>query len=524
METKWYLSAWARWGSAILLPPVGLALLWLKPGGGFFRKLVGTLMIAAIGAAQAAYWFDLHIDLDGSGMRPMLRVGTPERNYAKLEADRAEQTAVAPPPLVDVADVMSLAAAQDKKPAKDQHVVEERPSADREVKAVAPSSGLYWTDYRGQNRDGIYAQAPILTLWPKQGLERVWKQPVGGGWASFVVANGIAYTIEQRRAKEAVTAYDMRNGRELWAHTYDADFQESMGGPGPRATPTYHQGFIYSMGATGELRMLDAKTGKLKWGKNILSDNDAQNLTWAQSAAPLIVDDKVIVQPGGKGKSIVAYNKITGARVWSSLSDQQAYTSPMLLKLAGVRQIVTVTAARMVGLKPEDGSLLWEYPWTTEYDVNAAQPIILDSTHVFVSAGYGHGAALVELTKTEDKISAHGVWNNTKMKNKFSSSVLYDGYIYGFDEAILACMDAKTGQLKWKGGRYGYGQLLLADGHLIVLSESGDVVLVKATPESHLELAKFAAISGKTWNVPAIDNGMLLVRNTTEMACFRIGK
>ena len=134
------------------------------------------------------------------------------------------------------------------------------------------------------------------------------------------------------------------------------------------------------------------------------------------------------------------------------------------------------------------------------------------------------GAALVELTKTENKLSARSLWTNTKMKNKFSSSVLYQGNIYGFDEAILACMDARTGELKWKGGRYGYGQLLLADGHLVVLSESGDVVLVKATPESHQELAKFEAISGKTWNVPAIDNGILLVRNPTEMASFRIGK
>ena len=526
MEPKWYHSGWARLGSSIVLPPIGLILLWINPHLGTFRKLLGSLLIAAIGAAHVFYWGDFHIDLDGSGMAPMLRRGKPESNYAKLEQDRAAQAQTSIPPAVATpADVFALEASQKTSQKTDPIVVEGQPSADLAVKPPPTIGTLYWTDYRGPNRDGIYSQAPILTLWPKKGLERLWKQPIGGGWASFVVAGGVAFTIEQRRAKEAVTAYDIKTGRELWAYSYDANFQESMGGPGPRATPTYHQGLIYSMGASGDLYVLDAKTGKLKWNKNILVDNEAQNLTWAMSSAPLIVDDKVIVQPGGnKGKSIVAYNKVTGARIWSALNDQQAYTTPMLATLGGVRQIVTVTAARMVGLKPEDGALLWEYPWTTEYDVNAAQPIVVDATHVFISAGYGHGAALVELTKTEDKLSARSLWTNTKMKNKFSSSVFYQGHIYGFDEAILACMDARTGELKWKGGRYGYGQLLLADGHLVVLSESGDVVLVKATPESHQELAKFEAISGKTWNVPAIDNGILLVRNPTEMASFRIGK
>lgn len=513
----------------MVLPPLGLALHWMNPNSGIVKKLLVSLLVLVFAAAHAFYWLDLHLELDGSGMKPMIRSGMPESNYARVEENRAKQ-AETPVPQIEAtqADVFALSAAQKNASDKTAQVATETSSNSALpslIPMAAPTSAPYWTDYRGPNRDGIYSQAPILTAWPKQGLQRLWKQPIGGGWAGFVVAGGVAYTIEQRRAKEAVTAYDLKTGRELWVHAYDADFQESMGGPGPRATPTYHQGLIYSMGATGELRVVDATTGKLKWNKNILADNDAQNLTWAMSSSPLIVDDKVIVQPGGnKGKSIVAYNKLTGARVWSVLNDQQAYTTPMLVKLGGVRQIITVTASRAIGLKPEDGELLWEYPWTTEYDVNAAQPIIVDDKHFFISAGYGHGAALVELTKTEDKLSAHGVWNNTKMKNKFSSSVLYQGNIYGFDEAILACMDARTGELKWKGGRYGYGQLLLSDGHLVILSEGGDLVLVKATPEGHQELAKFPAISGKTWNVPSIDNGLLLVRNTTEMACFRIGK
>jgi outer membrane protein assembly factor BamB len=237
------------------------------------------------------------------------------------------------------------------------------------------------------------------------------------------------------------------------------------------------------------------------------------------SAAPLIVDEKVIVLPGGTaGQSVAAYNKLTGEPIWKALDDKQAYTSPMLVTLAGKRQILVVSGKRIMGLTVENGSLIWEYPWTTEYDINSAQPLVLGENRVFISAGYGHGSAVLEITPAGVK----SIWANNRMKNKFSSSVLYEGNIYGLDEAILACINTETGELKWKGGRYGYGQLLLAGGNLVVTTETGDVVLVKATPESHQELARFHAVSGKTWNNPAISDGLLLVRNETEMACFRL--
>jgi outer membrane protein assembly factor BamB len=256
-----------------------------------------------------------------------------------------------------------------------------------------------------------------------------------------------------------------------------------------------------------------------------VKENQAENLQWGMAASPLIVDEKVIVLPGGPAAaSVVAYHKVTGQLIWGSQNDRQAYTAPMLVTLAGKRQLLVVSAKRAMGLTVEDGALLWEFPWTTEYDVNAAQPLVVGPNRFFISAGYGHGAALVEITAAGAGFTAKPVWQNTRMKNKFSSSVLHEGHIYGLDEAILACIDAETGELKWKGGRYGYGQLLLASGHLVVTTESGDVVLVKATPERHVEVARFSAIDGKTWNVPALAGGRLLVRNTTEMACFRIGR
>jgi len=494
----WHQSPAVLWLSAVALPPVGLVLLWIRPGAKVIWKLLGTVPILGFAVAHLFLFFGLRVEVDGTGARPMFFFGARASHFEALEASRAAQQAPE--------------------------------SAPRTVEAAAapapptPAAPPYWTDFRGPNRDGRYEETPILTAWPRRGLTRLWKQPVGRGYASFVIAEGRAFTIEQRRDREVVAAYDINTGRELWANSWAADFREAMGGDGPRATPTWHEGRLYALGAEGEFRCLEAATGKVLWSKNILADNGASNLTWAMSASPLIVDEKVIVQPGGRGgKSVVAYHKLTGAPIWKALDDKQAYTSPMLVTLGGRRQIITITAERAVGLVPEDGTLLWEYPWVTEYDVNASQPIVTGPNRFFISTGYGRGAAVVELQPTGQTFAARTVWQNTRMKNKFNPSVLHEGHVYGLDEGILACVDVETGQQKWKGGRYGFGQLLLASGHLVVTTETGDVVLVKATPERHTELARFPAIDGKTWNVPALAGGLLFVRNTTEMACFRIG-
>jgi outer membrane protein assembly factor BamB len=350
----------------------------------------------------------------------------------------------------------------------------------------------------------------------------IWKQPVGVGHSSFSVADGKAYTIEQRRKQEVVAAYDLGTGRELWTQKWNAEFTDSTG-DGPRSTPTWDQGRIYALGATGELRCLDANTGAVIWGKNILSDNQANNLPWAMAASPLIVDDKVIVLPGGApNKSVVAYNKMTGAPVWKVLNDSQAYVSPMLVELAGRRQIVVVSASRVLGLVPETGALLWSYPWDTDMGINVSQPIMVDQNRFFISSGYGKGAALVEVKGSGNSYTANTIWENNNMKNKFNSSVLHNGYVYGLDEGILVCLDVNTGERKWKEGRYGYGQILLAGGHLIVTSDQGDIALVKATPEKYAEVARFTALQGQTWNYPAIASGRLLVRNSNEMAAYDI--
>jgi outer membrane protein assembly factor BamB len=431
-------------------------------------------------------------------------------DYDALEADRARQRQQPLP--------------QDPTWEKSRSAAAEADATKVSAVVAAPiSEPPAWPDFRGSNRDGKYEAGSIRTDWPLDGLPRLWRQPVGLGYASFVVANGRAFTIEQRRSQEVAAAYHLETGREIWTSTWDGEFAEAMGGNGPRATPTYHDGRVYVLGALGELRCLDAGSGAVIWRRNILSDNNAQNLDWGMSGAPLIADDKVVVLPGGpNGRSVVAYHKLTGEPVWASLDDRQAYTSPMLVTLAGVRQIVVVSATRAFGLTTDEGRLLWEYPWATDMGINAAQPVLLGDDRVFLSASYGQGAAVFQVTRTGEAFAARTIWENSRMKNKFTTSLFHQGHLYGLDEAILACVDAATGELKWKGGRYGYGQVLLAGDHLIVLTEDGDVVLVKATPEKHEELARFSAVEGKTWNHPVIADGRLLVRNVREMAAFDI--
>jgi outer membrane protein assembly factor BamB len=473
--------------------------------------VAACLVVVSVALLVAGY----RLNRNGSGMPA---IGS-KPDYDALERDRARQKqeiAAANPSVERPGTVAQVTAPVDGAP----------PPPTEAEPAIGGAVRAEWPDFRGPNRDGRYAGAPILTSWPREGLRRVWKQPIGLGYASFVVADGRAFTIEQRRRQEVASAYDVTTGRELWTNGWDAEFRESMGGDGPRATPTYHEGRVYALGAEGELRVLDARSGAVAWRKNILTDNNASNISWGMSASPLIVDDKVIVLPGGRrGHSVVAYNKATGAPTWKSQDDQQSYTSPMTMTIGGVRQIVVVSAERAMGLTVDAGRLLWEYPWNNGYAINVAQPILFQrdgKDFVFLSASYGAGAVVFEVTRNGERFGTRKVWENQRMKNKFTSSVLQGGYLYGLDESILACLDAMTGEQKWKGGRYGYGQVLLAGDHLIVLTEDGDVVLVNATPERHEELARFPAIEGKTWNHPVIAGGKLLVRNVQEMAAFDI--
>ncbi len=502
----WYKSTTALIVSSLITPPLGIVLLWIRSGVDVRKKVLGSICLTVLAAGYLYLAFGV-----------MNRGVDAKEHYDALERHRAQQAQ-------EAQNAGNVPGAQPgaAQPTSSTGVANGSDAMSMSHAGSTPPGGNYWTDFRGPNRDGRYEEKQVQTKWPEKGLPQIWKQPVGIGFASFVVADGRAFTIEQRRAQEVVSAYDLGNGRELWTQGWTAEFKDETG-DGPRATPTWNEGRVYAVGATGELRCLDAATGKVIWSKNILSDNGAENIPWGVSASPLIVDDKVVVMAGGGGgKSVVAYNKLTGAPSWKALSDPSSYTSPMLVTLAGKRQVLVVTANRAAGLTPEDGSVIWETEWSNGSSINVAQPIVVDKNRFFISAGYGKGAAVVEVSGTGKTLSARKVWENVMMKNKFNSSVLHNGYVYGLDEGILTCLDVATGERKWKGGRYGYGQVLFASGHLIVISDTGELALIAAVPDKYSEISRFSALSGKTWNVPAIADGRLLVRNATEMAAFSL--
>ena len=468
-------------------------------------KIFGMVLavIAAIAIAFFGYvqWTGASVGLAGSGRMLVVEHVDSEGRMRRIEEDR-------------------MRVATDAHPTRRELETEIGSMARPATVAEEPGGGNYWIDYRGPGRAGIYDQTPINTDWPPDGPPELWRQEVGGGYASMVVADSLVFTIEQRRDREVVAAYRLMNGAQVWEHSWKSRFSESMGGDGPRATPTWDDGRLYALGANGDLVCLQAGDGMLLWNRNILKDAGASNLTWGMAAAPLVVDDLLIALPGGRGRSVIAYDKLTGEIRWSALDDKAGYVSPQVATLAGERQLVVVSGTRVLGASLEDGSLLWSRDWETSYDANCAQPLIVDENHVFVSSGYGHGATLLEVSSANDGLAVREVWFNRNMKNKFNPSVLVDGVVYGLDEGILAAIDVRTGERLWKQGRYRYGQLIYASGHLIIVSEEGDLALVRATPDKYSELSRFEAIPGKTWNVPAMADGILLVRNQTEMVAY----
>ena len=473
-----------------------------------FRALfyvLGAFLAVTLVGAIYVQWTGATVGLGGSGRRLVIEHADSERRLRRIEEDRVRgATSAAHPSRQDLASVPPTMA---------------KPAAKHGGRATAHEN--YWTEYRGPSRAGIYDQTNVHLAWPDDGPPELWRQQVGGGYASMVVADSLVFTIEQRRGREVVAAYGLDNGRQVWEHSWGSRFSESMGGDGPRATPTWADGRLYAQGANGHLVCLSASDGKVLWQRNILRDARASNLTWGMSGAPLVVDDLVVVVAGGRGgRSLLAYDGLTGEVRWSALDDKAGYASPQIATLAGRRQLLIVSGTRILGASVEDGSLLWSIGWKTSYDANCAQPLVVDTNHVFVSSGYGHGATLLKITEDAGRYSVEQVWFNRNMKNKFNSSVLVDGVVYGLDEGILAALDVRTGDRLWKKGRYRFGQLLYASGHLIVLSEDGDLALVEATPDEYRELVRFESIPGKTWNVPAMAEGLLLVRNQTEMVAY----
>jgi outer membrane protein assembly factor BamB len=387
---------------------------------------------------------------------------------------------------------------------------------------LAAAGPLDCPGYRGQRRDGVVKGPPLSRDWKLHPPRVVWRQPVGGGYAAFAVVGNVAVTIEQRRDREAVVCYDTVTGRERWVYDYAASFRRGEDA-GPRATPTIDSGDVFALGATGRLVCLDAVSGRLKWSKEILQNNS--NLTWGMSGSPLVDDHVVVVNPGVQrsdsgGRAVIAYHRTTGGVVWQAGQTQAGYSSPMLATLAGQSQILLLDGEVLGGYDAATGAQLWQFPWNTQQGINVAQPVVLEGDRVFISSGYGVGCALVQVGTSDSRWTAEPVWETSAMHCKFTSPVAYQGFVYGLDEGILVCVDVQTGKRRWKEGRYGHGQMLRADDLLLIMAESGELVLVEATPQGHHELGRLQALEGKTWNTPILVDGRAYLRNDREMVCY----
>jgi len=407
-------------------------------------------------------------------------------------------------------------------PTRPLMLVPQAASPDQPGGTVSLGEGSF-PQFLGPDRSGVLASIPLRRDWDHSPPKILWRQPIGLGWSAFAVSGQHAVTQEQRREEELIVCYELETGHALWAHTNRVRFSETLGGDGPRATPTIQQGRVWAMGASGILDCLEEATGRLVWSRDVLGENHLSNLSWGKSCSPLLAHGLVVVTGGEqREKTILAYDAATGKPVWQAGRDRASYCSPLLAPVCGQEQILMVNGHSVTGHDPHSGDILWEYPWPDEF-AKATQPLVIDTNRVFIAAGYGVGCVMLKINRSAaGEWSAVAIWKNRNLKPKLTNLVRRGQYVYGLDDGVLTCVNLEQGNREWKEGRYGHGQILLVDDLLVLQAESGDVVLVEVSPEKPRERARFPALQGKTWNNPVLVRDLLLVRNDQEVACYRL--
>jgi outer membrane protein assembly factor BamB len=416
---------------------------------------------------------------------------------------------------------------EDKFLAERKKEVVATPNASPDDLAAAPAeliaTSADWPGFRGANRDGHLHHAGLNGDWTAQPPREVWRRRVGPGWSSFAVVGDHVYTQEQRGEAEAVVCLNLRAGQEIWSHEDRARFYDVVAGAGPRATPTFDRGRVYSLGGSGVLTCLDAVSGKLVWSHDIAEDAKTKPPVWGFSSSPLVAKGIVTVFAGGKeGKSVLAYDAVTGEPRWAAGKGTHSYSSPQLLTSGDTEQILMVSEQGLEAFEPASGELLWEHDWNLKDMFRVCQPHVVGDSQVLLGTGMGNGTRLLSLAKDGAKWNVSEEWTSKDLKPYFNDFVSFGGHLYGFDGDILVCVDLSTGKKKWKKGRYGHGQALLVGeaGQMLVISDTGEAVLTEVSPQGLIERGKFQAVTGKTWNHPVIAAGKLLVRNGEEMACY----
>jgi outer membrane protein assembly factor BamB len=380
-----------------------------------------------------------------------------------------------------------------------------------------------WPQWRGPNRDGRSAERGLLKTWPAGGPPLAWQaKGAGEGYSSFAAADGRLITLGARGDREYVIAFDAGSGKQLWATAHGRRFGNDRG-DGPRGTPTVEGDRIYAFGASGDLSVLEASSGKVLWAVNVLQKFGGSNITWGLSESPLVLADRILVNAGGPQSSIVALNKKDGAVLWRSQSDEAGYSSAVLHEGGGVREAIFFTGQRALGVDVADGRLLWSYDKVANGTANIATPIVRGN-HVFLSSDYGTGAALLELTPGGGSVRAREVYFTKEMRNHHASSVLVGDYLYGFSSAILTAMRFDSGQVAWRDRSVGKGSLVFADERLYLFSENGVVGLAEAAPDAYREHGRFQIKTGSlpTWAHPIVSGGKLFLRDQDTVYAYNV--
>ncbi len=377
-----------------------------------------------------------------------------------------------------------------------------------------------WPAYRGPAQDGRSAETGVFGSWPADGPPTLWRAKLGSGYSAASVADGRVFTLFGDGTMEYLAAFSAADGEELWRVRLDVERKDSFG-DGPRSTPSVAGGAVYALGAKGKLVAVKAESGESIWSRDLVADFGARVPQWGVSTSPTVFEDLLLLDVGGRdGHGVVALSRADGKLAWKAASGVAGYSTPLVIEAAGTEQALFFTGKSLVAVTPREGRPLWSYEWRTSYDVNAAMPVFVPPDKVFISSGYGSGAALLRIRHDEVRGGVEEVWRSRVMKNHFNSSVLVDGYLYGFDNTILKCIDAANGEEKWASRGFARGSLLYADGDLYVLSQRGLLARVAATPEGYREEARAQILSGKTWTMPTLADGRLFLRSHEEMVAL----
>ncbi|MFM7412050.1 MAG: PQQ-binding-like beta-propeller repeat protein [Planctomycetota bacterium] len=421
-----------------------------------------------------------------------------------------------------------------------------RPSRDRLLPSVAPpaerSPGAAWADAPGDfprflgPQGSASLEGPILDpAWESRPPERLWRRPIGAGWSGFATCGDHAVTLEQRGDDEVVSCQSISTGEVEWTVSVPGRHETVLGGVGPRSTPTIATGVVFTTGATGRLHAIDGGSGRVLWRKSVLEDlgidpaAHALAVAWGRSGSPLVTESLVIVPGGGPRQdgsavSLVAYDRATGERRWTGGDEQISYASPQLATIGGREVVLTVNESSVAAHDPVGGERLWRFDWPghSNSDATCSQACVLDGDRIFLSKGYGIGAAMFRRTAGEAVEFVKQWAQPAALKTKFTNVAIVDGHAYGLSDGILECVSLADGRSRWKRGRYGQGQVLRVGGLLLVQAESGEVVAVRCTPDAHDVMGRFAALQGQTWNNLCLAGDRLLVRNAEEAACYRL--